>query len=182
MFNYICEECRKGTVRPKEITNYKTKFDGYPFIVDKAIVGICDECGAKYINAKEHKRWKELYTKSLEAEGKFFTREQIAGLRKKLGLTMGAFAQLIGCTRQSVYNWERSDRIGPQSRMADLLMKLVAESIEVRQVDVIGFLVSEAGKMGIEIRPRGLNQRSVRLLEAVSARSKLPRPRGGGSA
>lgn len=168
MFNYICEECRKGMVRPKEITDYETKIDGYPFIVAKATVGICDECGAEYINAKEWQRWKELYLKGLEATGKFLGREEIAALRKKLGLTMGAFAQLIGCTRQSVYNWERSDRIGPQSRMGDLLMKLLVEALKVGQVNVLEFLASEARKMGVEVRLRRSAQQSERLLEGVS--------------
>ena len=61
MFNYICEECGEGTVREKVITNYRTKIKGYPFVVPRAIIGICDSCGAKHYDSNETKKWANLY-------------------------------------------------------------------------------------------------------------------------
>ena len=57
MFNYICEECGKGTVKKKVFENYQTKIKGYPFVVDKAVIGVCDQCGARHFDANETKRW-----------------------------------------------------------------------------------------------------------------------------
>ena len=59
MFNYICEECGKGIVKKKVFEDYKTKIKGYPFVVDKAIIGICDQCGARHFDANETKRWRK---------------------------------------------------------------------------------------------------------------------------
>jgi putative zinc finger/helix-turn-helix YgiT family protein len=154
MFDYICEECGKGTVRAKEFKNYKTKIKGYPFIVDKTIIGVCDKCGAKHYSGVETKRWEELFEKQLEREGIYLTPEEIEELRKALSLSIEDFAYLIGCTRQSIYNWERKDREKPQSRMADLIMKLVRHSFYYGKVDVINFLVEEAKKLGITMEIR----------------------------
>ena len=68
---------------------------------------------------------------------------------------MEDFAYLIGCTRQSIYNWEKKDREKPQSRMADLLIKLVRHSFEVGKVDVIDFLIKDAEGLGIAIEVKG---------------------------
>lgn len=149
MFNYICEECGKGTVKEKLFENYRTKIKGYPFVVDKAVIGICDNCGAKHFDANETKRWEELYNKDLELKHISLLPDEIEAVRKSLGLSMEDFAYLIGCTRQSIYNWEKRDREKPQSRMADLLIKLVRHSFEIGKVDVINFLVEEAKKLGI---------------------------------
>ncbi|OGW16242.1 MAG: hypothetical protein A3G93_00925 [Nitrospinae bacterium RIFCSPLOWO2_12_FULL_45_22] len=151
MFNYICEECGKGTVKEKVFENYRTKIKGYPFVVDKAIIGVCDRCGAKHFKANETKRWEELYNKDLELKHISLLPDEIEAVRKSLGLSMEDFAYLIGCTRQSIYNWEKKDREKPQSRMADLLIKLVRYSFEVGKVDVINFLTEEAKKLGITI-------------------------------
>lgn len=74
---------------------------------------------------------------------------------------MEDFARLIGCTRQSIYNWEKVDRASPPSRMADLLMKLVRQSLHSEMVDVLTFLLEEAKKWGVVIEVR----RSTRLSE-----------------
>lgn len=151
MFNYICEECGKGTVKEKKIENYRTKIKGYPFVIDKAVIGVCDQCKAKHFDANETKRWEELYNKDLELKHISLLPDEIEAVRKSLNLSMEDFAYLIGCTRQSIYNWEKRDREKPQSRMADLLIKLVRLSFEVGKVDVISFLVEEAKKLGITI-------------------------------
>ena len=64
---------------------------------------------------------------------------------------MEQFAILMGCTRQSLYNWERADRLSPQSRMADLFMRLIRESHSQRQIDVLSFLTTEAHNAGFSL-------------------------------
>lgn len=153
MFNYICEECGKGKVRETIFENFRTKIKGYPFVVDKAIIGICDQCGAKHFASSETKRWEELYYKDLESRKVSLLPTEIEAVRKSIGLSTEDFAYLIGCTRQSIYNWEKKDREKPQSRMADVLIKLVRQSFDTEQVDVISFLVEEAKKLGITVVP-----------------------------
>ncbi|MGE5174521.1 MAG: type II TA system antitoxin MqsA family protein, partial [Betaproteobacteria bacterium] len=153
MFNYICEECGKGIVREKIFENYRTKIRGYPFVVDKATIGVCDQCGAKHFAASETKRWEEQYYKDLESKQVTLLPTEIEAVRKLLELSMEDFAYLIGCTRQSIYNWEKKDREKPQSRMADVLIKLVRQSFDTGKVDVISFLVEEAKKLGITVVP-----------------------------
>jgi putative zinc finger/helix-turn-helix YgiT family protein len=151
MFNYTCEECGRGTVKEKVFENYRTKIKGYPFVVDKAVIGVCDQCGAKHFDANETKRWEELYNKDLEQKHISLLPDEIEAIRKSLSLSMEDFAFLIGCTRQSIYNWEKKDREKPQSRMADLIIKLVRHSFEIGKVDIIAFLVEEAKRLGITI-------------------------------
>jgi putative zinc finger/helix-turn-helix YgiT family protein len=161
LFEYTCPECGEGTVQTTRIQNYKTKVKGFPFVVDEAIIGICDTCQAEQFAPEEIKRWEELFSHSLEVRKVFLSPSEITDLRKSLGLSMEDFARLIGCTRQSIYNWEKVDRPSPLSRMADLLMKLVRESIYFGTVDVLTFLLEEAKKWGVVIEVR----RSRLLLE-----------------
>ena len=157
-FGYACPECGKGTVQATKIQNYKTKIKGYPFVVDEATIGICDNCSARHFSAHETKRWEERYFHSLEEQNAFLKSEEIAEIRNQLGLSMEDFARLIGCTRQSIYNWEKTDRKVRPSRMADLLMKLVRESFRTEKVDVISFLLGEAVQLGITIELRRNSQ------------------------
>lgn len=150
-FGYACPECGNGTVQASKIQNYKTKIKGYPFVVDEATIGICDNCSARHFSARETKRWEELYFRSLEKQNAFLKSEEIAEIRNQLSLSMEDFARLIGCTRQSIYNWEKIDRTAQPSRMADLLMKLVLESFRAEKVDVISFLLKEAAQLGMTI-------------------------------
>ncbi|MGH7801174.1 MAG: type II TA system antitoxin MqsA family protein [Thermodesulfobacteriota bacterium] len=158
MFNYICQECGKGTVNEKVFDNYRTKIKGYPFVVDKAVIGVCDQCEAQHFNPSETKRWEELYNKYLESEHIFLSPDEIKATRKSLGLSMEDFAYFLGCTRQSIHNWEKRDRKTPQSRMADLLIRLVRYSSEIGKVDVINFLRDEAKKLGLNLEAKGENQ------------------------
>ncbi len=153
MFNYKCEECAKGTVKATVFHDYKTRIKGYPFVVPEAIIGVCDneDCKAQHFSAKETKRWEELYNEGLESKHIFLSSEEILNSRKFLGLSMEDYAYLIGCTRQSIYNWEKEDRQKTQSRMGDLLIKLVRHSSEFGNVNVVKFLIEEARKLGIEI-------------------------------
>jgi len=157
LFGYTCPECGKGLVEATKFQNYKTKIKGYPFIVPEAIIGVCDHCNTRHFSAKETKQWETLYYRSLEEQDMFLSAEEITDIRNQIGLSMEDFARLIGCTRQSIYNWEKKERNTPPSRMADLLMKLVRESYTKNQVDVISLLLNETNRLGFSIElKRGL--------------------------
>jgi putative zinc finger/helix-turn-helix YgiT family protein len=152
MFEYTCQECGQGTVKEKGIKNYKTKIKGYPFTVPEAVIGVCDRCNAQHFAAEETKRWEELFSQSLEKDKLFLLPQDIEHVRKAVGLSMENFALLIGSTRQSLYNWENGKRSRPQSRTADLLIKLVDRSRSEREINVLDFLVREAKKLGVVIK------------------------------
>lgn len=148
-FGYRCQECGQGTVLEKIFPGYKTKIKGYPLIVENARIGVCDHCGAEHFDPNETVRWRALLQeKQLES---YLQPDDIKHLRKDLGLPMEQFAILLGCTRQSLHNWERSDRTVPQSRMADLFMRLIRESRSLGQIDVLGYLTAQAEKAGFHL-------------------------------
>lgn len=171
LFEFACPECGLGTVKTTRVLNYKTKIKGYPFIVDEAFLGVCDQCGAESFAPEETKRWEDLFYRSLEARQAFLSPEEISELRTGLGLSMEDFARLVGCTRQSISAWERRHRYSPPSRMADLLMKLVRQSIQAGPVDVLGFLLQEAKKWGVVIEIR----KGVVLPEERASITLLPK-------
>jgi len=146
-FGYKCQECGQGTVVVKLVPEYRAKIKGYPWTVQNARIGICDRCGAEHFDPNETLRWRT------EFEGKqsYLTPAEIRELRQRLGLSMEQFAILMGCTRQSLYNWERADRLSPQSRMADLFMRLIRESHSQGQIDVSSFLRGEAQNAGFSL-------------------------------
>jgi putative zinc finger/helix-turn-helix YgiT family protein len=152
MFNYTCEECGKGTVRETIFRDYQTKIKGYSFVVDEAKIGVCDKCQAKHFNSTETKRWEELYSQLLLNKNMYLSPSDILEVRESLGLSVEGLAYLIGCTRQSIYNWEKLDREKPQSRMADLLIKLVRDSARFGEINVIDFLVEGAQQLGIGLK------------------------------
>jgi putative zinc finger/helix-turn-helix YgiT family protein len=154
LFEYACPECGRGTVRTTRVLKYKTKIKGYPFVVDEALIGVCDHCKAESFTPEETKRWEELFYNSLEARRAFLSPEEITELRTALGLSMEDFARLIGCTRQSISAWEKRGRTTVPSRMADILMRLVRRSLERGVVDAIAFLLDEAQKWGVVIEVR----------------------------
>lgn len=154
LFEYTCPECGIGTVRTTRALNYKTKVKGYPLVVGEAFIGVCDHCQAEQFAPEETKRWEEIFNRSLEAHRAFLSPEEITELRTALGLSMEDFARLIGCTRQSISAWERRDRASSPSRTADLLMKLVRESLHGRPVDLLSLLLDEARKWGLTIELR----------------------------
>src|SRR5437588_1210827 len=148
-FGYKCQECGQGAVLEKIFPEYKTKVKGYPLVVENARIGVCDRCGAEHFDPNETVRWRALLQ---EKQSEFYLRpDDIKHLRKELGLPMEQFAALLGCTRQSLYNWERPDRFVPQSRMADLFMRLIRESRSLGQIDVLGYLTAEAEKLGFHL-------------------------------
>lgn len=161
-FGYICQECGEGTVREQIFHEYKTRLKGLPLTVDDARIGVCDKCGARHFDQAETKRWKTLLDdKYAEA---YLQPSDIQDLIKQLGLSMEQFANLSGCTRQSLYNWQRPERSAPQSRMADLFMRLIRESQRVGAINVLDFLTEEAGKLGFDLEIARGTRRKLSLL------------------
>jgi len=154
LFEYTCPDCDSGTVRTTKVHNFKTKIKGYPFVVDEALIGVCDHCHSEQFAPEETKRWENLFYRSLEERQAFLSPKEITEIRAALGLSMEDFARLIGCTRQSISTWEKQDRTSPPSRTADLLMKLVRRSLHVGPVDVVTFFLDEVKKWNIVIEVR----------------------------
>jgi putative zinc finger/helix-turn-helix YgiT family protein len=148
MFDFLCEDCGKGTIRKRTIQNLATKIRGYPYVVPAAVVGVCDNCGAQVFDPVELRRWDKLFTAELEQKGDLLTSQQIRSIREDMGLSIADFAKLIGATRQSVYNWEGEDRKAPQIRLVDLLIRLIRESRASGRVDVLAFLQEQAKAAG----------------------------------
>ena len=148
-FGYKCQECGQGTVREQIFHGYKTRLKGLPLTVDDARIGVCNKCGARHFDRNETMRWRTLLdNKYAEA---YLRPSDIQDLIKQLGLSMEQFANLSGCTRQSLYNWLRPERSAPQSRMADLFLRLIRESQRVGAINVLDFLTEEAGKLGFSL-------------------------------
>jgi putative zinc finger/helix-turn-helix YgiT family protein len=150
LFGYKCQECGQGTVFTKTFPEYAAKIKGYPFIVKDALVGICDKCGTEHFNASETDRWEQAFEEDRSKH--YLTANEIQELRKSLGLSMEQFAFLIGTTRQSIFNWERPNRKTAQSRIADLIMKLVRESHSKGKIDVLNFLINDAEQLDVPIK------------------------------
>jgi DNA-binding transcriptional regulator YiaG len=150
MFGYKCDKCGQGVVRANKVRGYDTKIDGIPFSVENAVIGVCDQCGVKYFNARETKRWRDVFFREQLQKGSILTASEISTLREKIGLTAADFARLIGCSRQAMHLWESPDRGAPQSRMANLVIQLVQESFTYGSVDVIEFLRDSLRAVGVE--------------------------------
>ena len=154
LFEYSCPTCGRGMVRTTVVRNHKTKIKGYPFIVDEALIGICDVCGEHNFAPEERQRWEQLFAAQCEERHASLTPEEIHTLRHTLQLSQEDFARLIGATRPSVAAWERPERTVPPSRTADLLMKLVAQAVQTRDVPVLDILLDEAKKWNIVLELR----------------------------
>lgn len=148
-FGYKCQECGQGTVRDRVFHDFPTKLKGYPLTVDEAHIGVCDRCGAQHFDPNETARWRTLLAEK-QAES-YLQPVDIRKLQSLLGLTREQFAILLGCTRQSLYNWGRPDRTAAQSRMADLFMRLIRESYAAGEINVLTFLIAEAEKLGFSL-------------------------------
>jgi putative zinc finger/helix-turn-helix YgiT family protein len=155
-----CLECGRGEIEFRKVKNFETMVKGVPFTVPEASMGFCKSCGAKIFDPNEIRRWQQLYEANLLLEGKFLSAAEITKIRETLGLQISQFARLLGTTRQSVYNWERENRISPQLRLADLLLRLIHESMKVGAIDVVEFLREQAGMSEIA---QGVRHRRTRL-------------------
>lgn len=153
VYGFRCQECHKGTVRAETRKDYPVKLQRIPFIVPKAAIGVCDNCRAEYFDAREYKRWKKLFEEQQERTGGLMPAAEIRELRESLGMTMSDFAALIGATRQSLYHWEKDDREAPQSRMVDLMLRLLREGARHGSVSVVDFLHETARTAGIDVAP-----------------------------
>ena len=154
LFEYSCPTCGRGTVRTTAVRNHKTKIKGYPFVVDEALIGICDACGEPNFAPEERQRWEQLFYTQLEERHAYLTPQEIHTLRHTLQLSQEDFARLIGATRPSVAAWESADRTVPPSRTADLLMKLVTQAVQTREVPVLDVLLHEAKKWNVVLELR----------------------------
>jgi DNA-binding transcriptional regulator YiaG len=161
MFEYKCDKCGQGVVKAKKVRKHNTKIDGIPFSVENAVIGVCNNCGAKYYNARETKRWRDAFFRDQLQKGSTLTSSGISTLRGSIGLTVADLALLIGCSRQALYLWESPNRVAPQSRMADLLIQLVRESFTHGSVDVIEFLRDSLRAAGVE--PPKCSRRLTRM-------------------
>ncbi len=168
-FGYKCQECGQGTVHEKVFHEYQTKLKGLPFTVDDARIGVCDQCGARHFDPNETVRWRNLLDQKY-AES-YLQPSDIQDVIKRLGLSMEQFATLLGCTRQSLYNWQRPDRSAPQSRMADLFMRLVRESHGAGQINVLSFLTAEANKLGFSL---SISPKSKSTADIIAFARKVP--------
>jgi putative zinc finger/helix-turn-helix YgiT family protein len=166
LFEYTCPECEIGTVNTTRVLNYQTKIKGYPFVVDEAFIGVCNNCGAESFAPEELKRWEELFSRRLESQRAFLSPQEITELRTELNLSMEDFARLVGCTRQSISAWEKPERNSAPSRMADLLMKLLRHSLREGRVSILSLLLEEAKKWGvvIEVRQRSAQRSQLQLV------------------
>ncbi|HEY3313670.1 MAG TPA: helix-turn-helix domain-containing protein [Bacillota bacterium] len=185
-FGYPCQECGQGIVEPKVRPKYETKIHGHPFVVENAVIGVCNKCDAEHFSSAERERWEQLFEES--HRHLYLSPGQIRELRQSLGLTTEQFAQLIGSTRQSIYNWELPNRKSNQSRTADLLFRLVSESWQTGKVEVIAFLTQRAKEWGHELHLQGGNEGDTTfwlkvqcspLKEETPAYAKLAADSGG---
>lgn len=177
LFEFPCPECGQGIVRTTRILNYTTKIKGYPFTVDEALIGVCEVCGAKSFAPEETDRWEALFAQSCEARRLFLPPQDITALRQTLQLSLEEFARLIGCTRQSLAAWEKPDRTTPPSRMVDLLMKLVRQSLHDERVDVLALLLQEANAWGLQIQVHRPSQAPPpRTTASKRTRRRTPSP------
>src|SRR5229473_4032939 len=180
MFGYKCDKCGHGVVKANKVPKYETKIDGIPFSVENALIGVCDQCGAKYFNARETKRWRDLFFQQQLQKKCILTASGISELRGRMGLTIAEFARLIGSSRQALYLWESPDREAPQSRTADLLIQLVRESFIYGSVDAIEFLKASLRAAGVEppkcsrMQIRESTQYSADILVPVDGQDENP--------
>lgn len=162
MFGYKCQECHRGTVREATRKDFEVKFDRIPFVVPEAVIGVCEACDAQYYHGREYKRWRKLFDEEQARTGGVLSPAEIRALREALGMTMSGFSALIGTTRQSLHHWEKDDREVPQSRMVDLVLRLLEEGVRQGMVDVVRFLYETALASGIELgAPKGLTRRQA---------------------
>ncbi|MGH8056865.1 MAG: hypothetical protein ACREOH_06455 [Candidatus Entotheonellia bacterium] len=75
-------------------------------------------------------------------------------MRHTLPWSQEDVARLIGTTRPSVAAWEGIDRTAPPSRTADLLMKLVAQAVQTKEVPVLDVLLDGAKKRNVVLELR----------------------------
>ena len=171
VFGFKCPECGQGTVRDTRVPTYSTMIRGCPFVVRDALIGVCDSCGSKHFIDTETKKWAEAFERSQSSL--YLSPSEIRGVRKALALTTDQFSFLIGCSRQSLYNWESETRSAPPSRTVDLIVRMLKKRLD-GPIDVLQFVEEEALRFGrdIVVRPKrpALVYDAQRSFEATEVR------------
>lgn len=170
MTRHACPECGRGTVEKTIRRNFQTKVRGYPFVVPQAEIGVCNNCGREFFGASEVKRWTQLYD---EFHQSHLRPQEIAEIREGVGLKIGEFALFLGCTRQTVHNWEKPSRKVPQLGTADLLLRLVKESSRHGSINVVSWLRTRMRELGAEVKAKAsaCDSRGVDMAETRDFRS-----------
>ncbi len=170
---YPCDQCEKGIMRTTIFPKYETAVEGNPFVVENAVVEVCDKCGNWNVMYKELERWHKAY-EDFHARD-FMSPQEIRSLRGRLGLSAIDFARLLGTTRQSVRNWESPRRQFHQSRMTDSILRLISDSLENRQVDVLEFLCARAAVFGSSLGKKIAKARRAATV-SLSVKKVAPEP------
>jgi len=163
MYNFPCHEC--GGQLKSERKKHEVNFRGIHFVVPDALIGVCTKCGTEYFEGKEYDRWEKLFEKTLAARQKPLSPVEIKAIRQRLGLNQRQFSVLLGCSRQSIYNWENPKRRKPQERQADLMMRLLAEP------EALEFLLNRAQEIGVVLPRPDLRGRAPGVKRNVRARN-----------
>lgn len=61
-----CCDCNKGLVKETVVEEYEVNLGGTTFYVKNAKILVCDQCGTKYYDWKEIRRWERLRKKYLK--------------------------------------------------------------------------------------------------------------------
>lgn len=175
MTEFPCEECENGIVHQQRV-EHEANFRGMKFLIKDAMAGVCDKCGARYFKGKEIERWEKLFEINLQEKQHPLSPTEIKEIRAKLGLNQRQFSVLIGATRQSLYNWENEERQTPQSRQADLIIRVLKEYLENPGDNILDFLLSEARRIGVNLpspqKPQ--RQKVTPLTERMKRTTSVP--------
>jgi putative zinc finger/helix-turn-helix YgiT family protein len=133
MFNYKCDDCCIGTVKDVERKNFEVKIFDENFIIPKAIIGVCDHCGAINYAGEEIHRWEEFYKSWQVKSGKYISPSQIKQIRKHLSLNQSQFADFLGISRQALSAWENEKRAQVQPMNVEIILRILLS--EMNQMD-----------------------------------------------
>lgn len=134
-FGHACPQCSNGTVKETEVKDYEARINNRTIIIPKAIVGICDNCHAISFDSQERRKWEGMFYQRLET--RLLSAQQIALIRKKLGLNAFDFAILVGTDSYTLSRWEDPQRSSSQPLIADILLRLIIQSINKGQIDLL---------------------------------------------
>lgn len=56
-----CPSCGMNTMKEKIISEFHTKLENVPFVVNNAKILECEKCGERIFSAKEIKRWEKVF-------------------------------------------------------------------------------------------------------------------------
>ena len=119
----ICPDCQSGTLA---LERYSDTFEyrGEILSVDGLECWLCDQCGAEIIRPEQIRHGDRLFADARRRVDGLLTGEEIARIRKALGLTQRQAAELFGGGANAFSKYERGDVI--QSVAMDRLMRLIA--------------------------------------------------------